>query len=351
MSVRGRLESSIARTILRLPPPMIARILGTRRTCIDGIYLDPTVQLALLLLKWSGRPELHQLEVRESRRLFRQISSVCDLHPRPSVPLVEDRSIPGPLGAIPIRIYRGIDGERRMRLPALVYFHGGGFVVGDLASHDAPCRELARAAECAVIAVDYRLAPEHKFPAAVEDAYAALRWVMASAEELAIDGRRLAVGGDSAGGNLSTVIARMSLSAGGTQPIAELLIYPATDMRGGTSSRKKFASGFFLQRGMIDWFMRSYGPDPLDPRASPILAPDIQLMKLPPTLLVTAGFDPLKDEGRAYAEKLRSLGVEVEHNDYETMVHGFFSMAGTLEDGRRLLADSARWLKAKFRLA
>jgi acetyl esterase/lipase len=340
------IENGLARALLKVPPPILARCFP-RRASSDGVLLDPTVHFTISLLRWSRRPEYWQLAVDEARSAFLDALKLVDLLPAPRVAHVEDRTIPGPAGGIPIRIYRGPAKEEA--LPALVFFHGGGFVLGSLDSHDGPCREIAKTAECAVVAVDYRLAPEHKFPAAVDDARAAFQWIESHAGEMGIDRTRLAIGGDSAGGNISTVVARELRGGDGSrQPIAEMLIYPATDMRGGTPSRQQFAGGYLLPKKTIDWFHAHYGADALDPRGSPILAKDDALKTLPPTLIVTAGFDPLHDEGVTYAEKLRALGVEVEHRNYPAMVHGFFSMAGAIEDGRRVLADSAKWLRDRF---
>jgi acetyl esterase len=222
-------------------------------------------------------------------------------------------------------------------LPGLVFFHGGGFVVGSLDSHDRTCRALARKAGVVVVSVDYRLAPEHKFPAAVEDAVAATRWVLANASSLGIDSAAVAVGGDSAGGTLAAVVAQ-ALRGEERQPTFQLLLYPLTDVRGGTPSRDWFREGYFLTARSIDWYIQNYIPDVAqhtDPRASPILAGD--LSRLPPALVVTAGFDPLRDEGRNYADQMRAAGVAVEYLCSDGSMHGFFSASGALRESARVV--------------
>jgi acetyl esterase len=212
--------------------------------------------------------------------------------------------------------------------PLLVFFHGGGFVVGDLETHDGLCRLMCRDAGVHVLAVDYRLAPEHKAPAAVEDCYAAYLWAVEHAAELGADSERVAVGGDSAGGNLATVVSRLARDdrdRGVPLPALQLLIYPATNFAADTRSKTLFADGFFLTKRHMDWFRDSYligaSIDRSDPRISPLLADD--LAGLPPALLLTAGFDPLRDEGNLYAEALTAAGVAVDHRQYGSMIHAF----------------------------
>jgi acetyl esterase len=255
---------------------------------------------------------------------------------------VEDLSIPGPHGDIPIRIYASERGGFR---PALVYFHGGGFVFGNLDTHDAVCRALAKESGAVVISVDYRLAPEHKFPAAVEDSYAATVWVAANAERLGIDARRIAVGGDSAGGNLATVIAMRCRDAGGPALAAQLLIYPVTDSSSfETSSHRELGEGYFLTRAAMEWFTGHYvasADQKRHPEVSPLLAPD--LSGLPPALVITAEFDPLRDEGEAYAQRLQQAGVPVTVSRYPGMIHGFVSMRGVLAGGRQAIQEAGKF--------
>jgi acetyl esterase len=258
------------------------------------------------------------------------------------------RSIPGAAtstgaAALEARVYKtaGTRGEG----PGLVFFHGGGWVLGSLDSHDGICRWLARNAGVTVVAVDYRLAPEHPFPASSEDATAATRWVLERAPSLGIDPARVAVGGDSAGGNLAAVAAQ-ALRGDRLRPAFQLLVYPATDLTRSHPSHKHFSSGYFLTKASIDWYRDHFAPDPAthtDPRGSPLFAPD--LSGLPPAFVVTAGFDPLRDEGRAYADKMRAANVAVEYACVEGAIHGVLSMAGGLRVGAEMLSMAGDRLK------
>jgi acetyl esterase len=250
---------------------------------------------------------------------------------------VTERRIPGPAGDLAVRIYRRMG--QTEPVPAIVYLHGGGWVVGDLDTHDGSCRLLAHESECVVVAVDYRLAPEHPFPAAIDDAVAAYRWVHHHAAELGTEPGRVGVMGDSAGGNLAAVVAQVTRDTDVPAPTAQCLVYPATDALLREASHELFGEGFFLTRAGIEWYRSKYLPDPTDwdsPLASPIEAPD--LSGLCPALVVTAGFDPLRDEGRRYAERLEQAGVPVRYRCYDDMVHGFFGM-GVLPGGIGLAAE------------
>ncbi|MBC7161213.1 MAG: alpha/beta hydrolase [Immundisolibacter sp.] len=264
--------------------------------------------------------------------------------PATPLPVVRELTLPGPDGAIKARLYRPTaDGV----LPGLVFFHGGGWVIGDLDSHDDLCRDLAAQAGCAVLAVDYRLAPEHRFPAAAEDAIAAADWAAANATQMGIDPARLAVGGDSAGGNLAAVAALAARDAG--RPLAaQLLIYPVTDMsRFEGESYAACGEGYGLTAGAMVWFRDHYLTDAKagrDWRVSPLLASD--LGRLPPALVVTAEFDVLRSEGEAYAKRLAEAGVPTKLARYDGMIHGFASMAGVLDVGRQARGDMAQWLRA-----
>jgi acetyl esterase len=264
--------------------------------------------------------------------------------PATPLPVVRELTLPGPRGAIKARLYRPTaDGM----LPGLVFFHGGGWVIGDLDSHDDLCRDLAAQAHCAVLAVDYRLAPEHRFPAAAEDAIAAADWAAANATQLGIDPARLAIGGDSAGGNLAAVAALAARDAG--RPLAaQLLIYPVTDMsRFEGESYATCGEGYGLTAGAMVWFRDHYLTDAKagrDWRVSPLLASD--LGRLPPALVVTAEFDVLRSEGEAYAKRLAEAGVPTKLARYDGMIHGFASMAGVLDVGRQVRGDMAQWLRA-----
>jgi len=257
---------------------------------------------------------------------------------------ITDRTIPGPAGEIPVRIYRPSEGT----LPVVVFFHGGGWVIGDLESHDHCCRVIASKAECVVVAVDYRLAPEAKFPAAIDDAWSATEWVVANAAELGIDASRLAVAGDSAGGNLAAVVANISRDHEHVEVIHQVLIYPVTDGACDRPSMSENAEGYFLTRGAMDWFHGHYAnaeSDIIDERYSPILA---DLGGAPSAVVVTAEFDPLRDQGNDYAAKLVASGVEVDHVEYAGMFHGFFSMDMAVDVAVEAQDQVAASLKSAF---
>jgi acetyl esterase len=261
---------------------------------------------------------------------------------------IEDRRISGPGGEIPVRIYTPA-GEGPH--PVLVYYHGGGFVAGSLDTHDSICRMLANDAAAIVVSVEYRLAPEHRFPSAVEDAYAALEWVAQAAGELHADPARIAVGGDSAGGNLSAVLTLLSRERGGPALVHQLLIYPAVslDLRTLFPSMTDNAEGYLLTLDAIRWFYSQYLPDAEAAEhlyASPLREPD--LTGLPPATVITAHYDPLRDEGEAYAKRLQEAGVAVTYKCYEGMIHQFFNLAYDLEEAREAVREAAEALKASF---
>jgi len=257
---------------------------------------------------------------------------------------VEDRRIPGPAGEIPVRIYRP---EGEGPLPGLLYFHGGGFVFCNLDTHDGTCRALANAAGCAVVSVDYRLAPEHPYPAAADDCGAATAWVAKNGAELGIDVTRLAVAGDSAGGNLAAVVAQRFRDEGGPLLRFQLLIYPVIDCSFGTESYQENAEGYLLTEQSMRWFWKQYVGDSgrgAEPYASPIRAAD--LSGLPPGLCITAEYDPLRDEGEHYAARLREAGVACATSRHDGVFHGFFAMFGFLAKGRAALDEAAAALRA-----
>jgi len=259
---------------------------------------------------------------------------------------VENRTIPGPAGEIPVRIYTP---EGEGPFPILVFFHGGGWVICTLDTHDAPCRSLANGAGCVVVSIDYRLAPEHKFPAAPEDCYAATLWVAEHAAELNGDATRIALGGDSAGGNLAAVVAQMVRDKGGPHLTFQLLIYPATDFTAQTLSKTENATGYFLTTDDMDWFEGHYlqsKEEKLDPMASPLLARD--LSNLPPALVITAEYDPLRDEGEQYGQHLQEAGVPAIVRRYDGLIHGFFNTASIIDKAREAVAESAQTLRAAF---
>lgn len=315
--------------------------------------LDPQARQLLESAASSGLPPIQSLSAPAAREQYRR--SRAPLRPAPpDVAQVRELSMPGPGGALALRLYRAHGAAADAKLPAVVFFHGGGWLVGDLDTHDVVCRHLANAAHCAVIAVDYRLAPEHKFPAAVDDSVAATRWVAAHAAELGVDAARIAVGGDSAGGNLAAVTAltlRDLPQQGDPFLVMQMLIYPVTDQAGNTASAGAYAEGYLLTRASMLWYRENYlrgESDITDWRASPLCAAD--LSGLPPAYVITAGFDPLLDEGLAYAERMRAAGVDVTYECFEGMVHGFVVMGGVLAASHhaiyRLAQGLARILEA-----
>jgi len=257
---------------------------------------------------------------------------------------IEDRVIPGPAGELPIRLYTP---NGQGPFPVVVFFHGGGFTIGSIETHDIVCQHLAAGAEAVVVSVEYRLAPEHKFPAALDDSIAAVAWIHAHAAELGGDADRLAVAGDSAGGNLAAGVCHQSRSAGGPPIRFQLLVYPTVDARMGHPSIKENAEALFLGEDTMSWFHDHYARSPedkLDPRMSPLLASDFA--GLPPALIITAEYDPLRDEGEEYGEKLRAAGVGVTVSRYDGMTHAFFQLGGVLEDGQRAMKESVDALRA-----
>ena len=306
-------------------------------------YIDPQVKFVLEQLEAAGGPPLHTLTP-EQARLAINLGPLTG--PMGDVEKVENRTIPGGDGDIPIRIYTP-KGEGPF--PALVYFHGGGWVIGNLDTVDASCSQLASLAECVVVSVDYRLAPEHKFPAAADDAYAAVKWVIENASLIQINASKVAVGGDSAGGNLAAVVALMAKDRKDLSICYQMLIYPATNYAFDTASYAENADGYFLTKDTIVWFWNHYLNDEQDgksPYASPLLATD--LSGLPPALVITAELDPLRDEGEAYAERLQAAHVPVEFRRYEGMIHGFYWMAGVIDQGKNAMQQSADALKRAF---
>ncbi|MCS6900975.1 MAG: alpha/beta hydrolase [Myxococcales bacterium] len=340
-----KIKRVLARTSLSALTPLLRRFV--RERCADGFSLDPQVALLAWLGDLLGEPRTHEQPVPVARRTFVHQTGIVDLALPPEV-TVEDLWMETPDAARPARIYRTSLAESGA--PALVYYHGGGFVLGGLQSHDGVCRWLSREARITVIAIDYRLAPEHPFPAAVEDGLAAYRWAMEHRKVLGISA--LGVGGDSAGGCLAAVTCQQAKMLGLPQPALQLLIYPVTHVGSTLPSRKTFEDGVFLEKATLDWFTGLYLPDPStrsDPRASPLLAD--RLDGLAPALVLTAGFDPLRDEGKAYADRLREAGVPVEYYCATTLPHGFWSMGGVIEEARRWVLRISRKTGALLRRA
>ncbi len=309
--------------------------------------LDKQAKHVIDLIAQAGRPGYQTMTAPEARQAYKETRGPLQAPP-PDVAAVIDCSMPGPGGELALRLYRPLASRAGEALPALVYFHGGGWTIGDLDTHDVICRLLANRAGCAVISVDYRRAPEDKFPAAVEDCWAATRWVRDEGAAIGVDISRLAVGGDSAGGNLAAVIALLARDV--DLPLTfQLLIYPATDFANDKPSHDLFAEGYMLTRISIAWFTDNYlaGPaDIADWRASPLRA--ASLAGAAPALVITAGFDPLRDEGKAYADPLAASGVPTRYICYNGMIHGFFGMTGKIDTARLAIDEAGGALAAAF---
>jgi len=296
--------------------------------------IDPQARALLDLFEERGLPRIHTLTPARARQFARERRAITQPE-APPVGEVRDLQAPGPAGPIALRLYRPQQAMAQDGAPApvLVYFHGGGWVICDLDTHDTLCRELANASGCVVVAVDYRLGPEHRFPAAVEDCIAATGWVQRNAAALRLDGTRVAVGGDSAGGNLAAVVAIAARDAGAPALAFQLLIYPATDMRRCAPSHTTNGEGYLLTRESINYYHDHYIDDPahdLDWRASPLLQPD--LARLPPALVLTAGLDPLRDEGLQYAQRLSEAGNRATFVSFERQIHGFVTMGKVIDE-------------------
>ncbi len=314
MSVMEHMQAAVASTILRISP-VVAQRLIRRPIVIDDQTLDPHLQILLQLQRRSGRGGFETLGGDDAaRREYRRMVGVLERSEAPA-PITHDRRVETAAASVPVRVYkpRAAKGQ-----PAIVYFHGGGFVIGDLETHDGFCRRLCRECDAVVIAVDYRLAPEHPFPAAVQDAVAVTQWVLEEAAELGVDSDRVAVAGDSAGGNLAL---NVSVEVEGI--CFALPIYPSADNSGRTPSQRRFGHGFGLDQTTVDWFMERYArnEDPHHRWLSPLLSKDLQ--RCPPTHVAIAGYDVLRDEGLALAERLVELGVSATHKVYPGLTHGF----------------------------
>jgi acetyl esterase len=327
-SLASRIQSAVtsvgARVIPWIPTAIRRGLVRGRSVIIDGNTLDPTLQLMLSGLRAVGidglvvddDPQVSRAQMRESTVGF----------PGPQIHVdVTELSLPGPAGQIPARHYRPAGGEAA---PLLVFYHGGGWSIGDLDTHDSLCRLTCRDAGIHVLSIDYRLAPEHPAPAAIEDAYAAFTWAYEHAGELGATPGRVAVGGDSAGGNLAAVVSQIARDEGAPAPVLQWLIYPRTDFTARNRSLTLFSRGFLLTKRDIDWFESQYlrrsKLDRTDPRVSPALAES--LSGLAPALIAVAGFDPLRDEGESYAEALRAAGVAVDLRYLGSLTHGFANL-------------------------
>jgi acetyl esterase len=309
--------------------------------------LHPQARALIDLLEERGVPAMHTLSPDASRRLYRDRRHLVQPDP-PQVAQVQSLQAPAPHGGIELRLYRPLQRglPASAALPVLIYFHGGGWVIGDLDTHDTLCRELANGAGIAVVAVDYRMGPEHRFPAAVDDCIAATKWVHAQAATLGLDAQRIAVGGDSAGGNLAAVVALTTRDSGDIALAYQLLIYPATDMRRIAPSHTRNGQGYLLTTDTMAYFQGHYITDAaheLEWRASPLLHPDLR--HLPPALVLTAGFDPLRDEGIDYAQRLSLAGNRATHISFERQIHGFILMGRVIDEANDAVAICAAQLR------
>ncbi|MEN3272882.1 MAG: acetyl esterase [Actinomycetota bacterium] len=303
--------------------------------------LHPQVQPLVDAMAAMEGPKLHEMSPVEARAMFEAMRMAPP--ELPELASVTDGKVPSPDGhVIPIRTYvpKGVD-----RPGVCVYFHGGGWVIGSIDSHDAPCRELAARSGCAVVSVDYRLSPETKYPGPLDDCVAATEWVAANGAELAVDSNRLAVAGDSAGGNLAAAVTLVARDRGTPNIAAQVLVYPATDLTLSHPSMTENGEGYFLTADAMKWFAAHYGGDAAnDALVSPLHADDHS--NLPPALVLTAEFDPLRDEGEAYAAKLEAAGVPTTLHRFDGQIHGFLGMYAMLDDGRTALDEMAASLRA-----
>jgi len=306
--------------------------------------IDPKAKDLLEMMRKMGMRPLSGMSPEEARQMI--LSTMGETPPTKPIASVSDRMIPGPAGDLPVRIYTP---HGTVPFPLLVFFHGGGFVLGDLNTHDHICRNLCAGANCVVMSVEYRLAPENKFPAATDDVLAAARWAAEFAPDIGGDPGRIVVSGDSAGGNLSAVTALRIRDEGGPSLCGQLLIYPATDyFKPGTPSLRE-NSGYLITIEDMIWFLEHYLNDESEanhPYAFPMRAEDVS--NLPPALVITAEYDPLRDEGELYADRLKSSGVAVTLIRYDGMIHGFFNFIGVLHQAQEALDDACSWLKDLF---
>ena len=304
--------------------------------------VHPQVSQLLDAMAEIGGPALNEMDPVAARTMYKAMAAFGKAE---EVARIDDRLVPGPAGEIPVRVYTPAAAVG-CAVPLLVWLHGGGWVIGDLDTADATARSLANRSGVVVVSVDYRLAPEHRAPAALDDSMAVLTWAVENAELLGVDASRVGVGGDSAGGNLAAALCLRVRDQLGPGIDFQLLVYPVVDCTLDHPSMEENAEGYFLTKDAMVWFVDHYlgDADPTDPSVSPLLAPS--LADLPPALVITAEFDPLRDEGEAYAARLREAGVEVEAIRYDGQVHGFVGMAAMLDDGRHALDRAGAALRA-----
>jgi len=335
------LEHKSARTLIdlagRVPPALLARF----ERAVDGDRLHPELRLLLALRERLGKAQFSSSSPQLARERMRRDARVHSGVPI-AVGAVRDLSVPGAVGPLRARHYLPVRTGQSRAKPLVLFFHGGGFVVGDLDTHDAPCRALCRTLDVHVLSVEYRLAPEYPFPAGVEDAQAALRYALSSAAELGADPARVVIAGDSAGGNLAAVATQQAARHGEPLPALQLLIYPAVDSSKDWPSIDTFSEGFFLTRADVHQFRKQYFGafrELTDPRASPLLASDLR--GLPPAVIITAAFDPLRDEGEAYAKALEAAGVRTRLYRTPGLTHGFINMGALSNAAKQALAHVA----------
>lgn len=309
--------------------------------------LDPQAKWVLDIAEQAKVPPLEEMTAHDAKLAYEERAQKLCLK-GVSIGKIEDRKITGVHGEIPIRIYHPECGGTS--LPVLVYYHGGGWVVGSCDSHDGLCRQICNQGSFIVVSIDYRMGPDTKFPAAIDDAIASYEWVLGNAESFRADRTRVAVGGDSAGGNLAAVVCLNAKANNTALPQFQWLIYPATNMAMDTQSHSDFSEGYFLTKSLMVWFQEHYlnSPDDVkDWRASPLIAKD--LSDLPAALVQTAGFDPLKDEGKAYADRLEAAGVKVSYTDYPGMIHGFINLGGVIDAAHTAIEEGIDALQKAFR--
>lgn len=306
--------------------------------------LDPLVKAFLDQMKAAGGPKMSEAGPEIGRATFAALMQMVG--PK-DVPVGKTENLSA--GGVPIRVYSPVAAGNDP-MPALVYYHGGGFVIGNIESHDGLCRMMANEGGFRVISVDYRLAPENRYPAAMDDAFAALSWVVQNAAGIGVDANRIAVGGDSAGGALAAIVAQLARAKGGLSLAGQMLLFPVTQIGEETKSLREFAVGYFLEKDTLDWFYRCYlpdGADRSDPKISPLRAKD--LSGLPPAFIMLGGYDPLHDEGMQYADKLRAAGVKVTVADHADMVHCFVYLQAVLPQAHDALAAAARAVAAMLK--
>jgi acetyl esterase len=341
-----RAEHRVLKRICGLPPRVQRRLFGAPPS-IDGQTLASDAHALIRMAELADSESfLGGMSVEEARASARVEAEVTSSQPPIPMARVEAIEVPGQAGPIAARFYVPNGPAAEGPAPLVLYFHGGGWVIGDLDTHDGVCRFLAAAAGTTVLSIDYRLAPEHPFPAAVEDAWAGFAWAVANAAQLGIDPARIAVAGDSAGGNLAAVVSLLARAGGGTMPTMQLLLYPPTDSAGDLPSRRLFEQGFLLTKDDMDAFERHYlppGSDPTDPRVSVLLVPD--LTGLPPAYVATAGFDPLRDEGEAYALRMREAGVQVALRRHPGLLHSFANQTAISRTARAAMLEAAGALR------